>query len=420
MTGGRKGVLQAAERPSLVLGLACLLLHLIVNKRYDTFRDELYFIVCGRHPALGYVDQPPLIPLVAGASDALFGTALLPLRLLPALAMSATVALACDLVRRLGGGRFAQWLCGLAVLTGPVFLADGLLLTTDALQPLTWLACSYCLVRLAQTQDQRWWLGFGLAAGLSLTSKYLILFYLAGLAVGVVCTPLRRALLQLWVYLGAAVALLLPGAQLVWQAENGWPFLELNSAATSGKKSLQSPLAAIGQQILFVGPATAPIWIAGLWRFSVRPPPAALRVFPLAYAVMAALFYALHGKAYYLAPVYPVLLAGGALAIERWLTGRAYRWLAARAVTMRARLPRRSSCPSCRPATTADTPVRSASRRGRRRPNAARNRRCRSFSRTCLAGARWPRKSAPPTTHFRRMSGPRPCSSAATTARPPP
>lgn len=103
-TNGPRGL----ARPSIALGMAGLVLHLIVNNRYGIFRDELYFIVCGQHPALGYVDQPPLIPLVAGASHALFRTTLLPLRLVPALAMSATVALGAELVRTLGGALFAQ------------------------------------------------------------------------------------------------------------------------------------------------------------------------------------------------------------------------------------------------------------------------------------------------------------------------
>ena len=135
MAGAENNALRRLASPSIVLGAACLLLHLIVNTRYGVFRDELYFIVCGEHPALGYVDQPPLIPLIAGASHALFGTALTPLRLIPAFAMSATVALAAEFAGILGGGRFAQWLSGLAVLVGPVFLVDGLLLSTDALQP---------------------------------------------------------------------------------------------------------------------------------------------------------------------------------------------------------------------------------------------------------------------------------------------
>jgi Dolichyl-phosphate-mannose-protein mannosyltransferase len=314
--------------PSIVLASVCFLLHLVVNTRYDVFRDELYFIVCGQHPALGYVDQPPLIPLIAGASHALFGTALLPLRLVPALAMSATVALAVELVRLLGGGRFAQWLCGLTVLLGPVFLANGLLLATDALQPLTWLVCNWCLVRLVQTNDERWWLGFGLSAGISLAGKYLIFLYLAGLAVGLLLTPLRRSLLKPWLYLGALVATIFLAPSVYWQAENGWPFLVLLRAGASGKNLVLPPLQFIGQQIAFVGVMSAPIWLAGLWRLSVHPRLVHLRVFAIAYAVMIAFLYAVHGKAYYLTPIYPVLLAAGALAIEGWLVRPAQRRMA--------------------------------------------------------------------------------------------
>jgi len=311
--------LRSFARPSILLAAVTLLVHLILNNRYGVFSDELYFIVCGQHPALGYVDQPPLAPLIAGASHALFGTALLPLRLVPALAMSATVGLTAELAERLGGGRFAQWLSGLAVLFGGIFLVDGMLMTTDMLQPLTWLGCGYCLVRLAQTRNERWWLGFGLVVGVSLTSKFLILFYLAGLAVGVLATPLRRSLLSPWLYAGAAIALLFAAPSLYWQGVHGWPFLELGKAGAEHKNLVLSPLGFLGQQVLFVGPAAAPIWLIGLWRFSAKPQAPELRVFPIAYAVMVVLFYALHGKAYYLAPVYPVLLVGGALALEGWL-----------------------------------------------------------------------------------------------------
>src|SRR4051812_41708122 len=117
----------ARPLPSLawVIGAACLLLHLYANPHYGVFRDELYFIVCGLHPALGYVDPPPLIPLIAAASFKLFGTALTPLRLPPALAIAATVTLTVYFTRRLGGGFFAQALAGLCALLAPILLVDG-------------------------------------------------------------------------------------------------------------------------------------------------------------------------------------------------------------------------------------------------------------------------------------------------------
>jgi hypothetical protein len=314
--------------PALALGALCLLVHFAANGHYGVFRDELYFIACGERPAFGYVDQPPLVPLIAAATHALFGTALTPLRFWPALAMAATVALTTQFAGSLGGGRFAQWLAGLAVLLSPIFLVDGLLLSTDMLQPLTWLACSWLLARLARTGDERTWLAFGAVVGISLASKYLILFYLVGLAIGVLATPLRRSLLRPWLYGGVAIALVMVAPNVWWQASHGWPFLELGRAGASGKNIALSPLGFMAQQMLLVGPASAPIWIAGLWRLSTRTSQPQLRVFPIAYFVMAAIFVATHGKAYYLAPIYPTLFAAGAIAIEAWFARPAIRWIA--------------------------------------------------------------------------------------------
>ena len=142
------------DHPAAILGLATLALHLWVNGSYGYFRDELYFIVCGRNLAWGYVDQPPLIPLIAWASDAVFHS-LRGLRLVPALAAGATVALTVAAARMLGGGRYAGWVAGLAVLAGGVLQLDGVLLTTGALEPLTWLACALAIVRAEREREPR-------------------------------------------------------------------------------------------------------------------------------------------------------------------------------------------------------------------------------------------------------------------------
>jgi len=321
-------------RPSLVLGLITLAFHLAFNHGYGFFRDELYFIVCGQHPAWGYVDQPPLVPLLAAASYGLFGDHLVGFRLVPALALSATVALTSEFTRAVGGGRFSQWLAGLCVLAAPYFLAIGLLFTTDTFQPITWLACGWFLMRLEQTGQERGWIAFGVTVGLSLLSKYLIGFYLLALALALLATPLRRSLRRPWVYAGALIALLIVLPNILWQRAHGWPFLELGAAAANGKNLALSPGAFFAQQLILIGPLAAPVWSVGLWACLRRPTCRVFLVFPITYVLLFAFFVASHGKAYYLASSYPVLLGVGAVRLEEWLHSRAARIAAAAAVAV--------------------------------------------------------------------------------------
>jgi hypothetical protein len=317
--GDNRSFSTIGREPWLVLGFSTLALHLIFNAGYGIFRDELYFIVCGDRPAWGYVDQPPLIPILASWSHALFGNFLVGFRLVPALALSATVAMSAEFARALGGGRFAQWLAGLCVLCGPQFLAIGLLFTTDTFQPLTWLACGWFLVRLAKTGDERWWIAFGVVVGVSLLSKYAIAFYVAALGIGLLATPQRRSLSRPWLYVGALIGAVLVLPNVLWQQAHGWPFLELGNAAVNGKNIALSPAAFFVQQLLLMGPLSAPVWIVGLWTCSRRPELAVFRAFPIAYAVLFVFFVITHGKAYYLTPIYPTLFGIGAVAVESWL-----------------------------------------------------------------------------------------------------
>ena len=308
-------------RPSVVLAIACLVLHALANGRYGFFRDELYFIVCGGRPDWGYVDQPAVVPLLASWSHALFGDFLWGFRLLPALVMSVTVAATAEFARLIGGGRFAQWLAGLCVLLAPVFLLWGVLFFTDMFQPLTWLGLAWVLVRLEQTGDERWWLAFGAIAGFSFETKYTVAFFLAALAVGLLFTPRLKSLGRPWIYLGALVAGLMVLPNLLWQQAHGWPFLELGKAAVDGKNLVMSPPAFLLQQLVYIGPWAAPVWICGLWACLTKPQPPAARAFAVAWLALMAALVVLHGKPYHPSGVYPALLAFGAQRIEAWTQG---------------------------------------------------------------------------------------------------
>jgi hypothetical protein len=322
------------SRPAVLLTIISLVLHALANGRYGIFRDELYFIVCGDRPAWGYVDQPALIPLFASWSHSLFGDFVWGFRLVPALAMSATVGLTAEFVGVLGGRRFAQWLAGLCVLLGPIFLIQGVLFSTDLFQALTFLGLAWALVRLEQSGDERWWLAIGAMLGFSLNTKYLIAFYVAAMVIGVLVTPLRKSLLRPWIYLGALLAGVMVLPNVLWQQAHGWPFIELGKAGAGGKNLEMSPLAFLGQQVLLTGPLAGIVWACGLWYCVVRPKLRVAYAFPIAWLVLLLVFDASHGKPYYLAAIYPALLAFGAVRIETWIAGRALQGVALAGVVL--------------------------------------------------------------------------------------
>jgi Dolichyl-phosphate-mannose-protein mannosyltransferase len=313
-----RGRLSVTDRPELVLGLATLALHFWVNGAYGYFRDELYFIVCGRHLAWGFTDQPPLTPLIAWASDEAFHS-LRGLRLVPAIASAATVALAAHAAGLLGGGRYARWLAGLAVLCGGALQLFGVILTTDCLQPLAWLAIALCIVKSQQKEEPGFWLAAGAIAGVAFLAKYTVALYLVSLAVGLLVTAERRLLVRWAPWAGALLALAIAAPNLIWQAANGWPFIA-HTAVLAAKKNIPlTPVAFLAQEALTLGPATAPVWIAGVAAFAFWKRFAPYRWIALSWVFLVAAAVIGRGRPYYLAPAYPLLMAGGAVALEAWL-----------------------------------------------------------------------------------------------------
>ena len=79
------------------------------------------------------------------------------------------------------------------------------------------------------------------------------------------------------------------------------------------------PASSWSQEILIVGPATAPVWIAGLAAFAFRPAFARWRWIAVSWLFLVAAAMIGRGRPYYIAPAYPLLMAGGAVALEAWL-----------------------------------------------------------------------------------------------------
>src|SRR3954464_4243209 len=296
----------------LVLSLAKFLLHCYFNNRYGYFRDEFNYIACGDHLAWGYVDQPPLIPFLIHIGRAVLGDSLRSIRFIPALASSLLVIQAAVITRQLGGRKFALLLTAVTTLIAPQYLSNGSLLTTDCLEPNLWMGCAYFAILAIKRNNPRFWLWFGVVAGLGLEEKYSIALFGFAVVVGLLLTEQRRPFLNKWIWLGGVAAFLIFLPNLLWNIHYHWPFLQLMHAIRAeGRDVILPPLQYLWQQMLLVHPLTAPIWITGLIAllFSRRLRP--YRVLGWSYLVCYTVFFALHGKNYYLAPIYPMLFATG-------------------------------------------------------------------------------------------------------------
>ena len=306
------------------LALAKFLFHLYFNNRYGYFRDEFDYIACGDHLAWGYVDQPPLIPFLIHISRAVLGDSLRAIRFIPALASSLLVVQAASIAREFGGKRFALILTAVTVLIAPQYLSNGSLLGTNCLEPNLWMGCAYFVILAIKRNNPSYWLWVGVFAGFGLEEKYSIAFFVFGIVVGLLLTEQRRVLLDKWIWLGGLAAFLIFLPNLLWNIHYHWPFLELmHNIRAEGRDVVLPAGQYFLQQTLLVHPLTAPIWLAGLIAFFVWPPLKPYRVLGWSYLVCYAVFFALHGKNYYLAPIYPMLLAAGAVVIEFALHGRA-------------------------------------------------------------------------------------------------
>ena len=309
------------------LAAAKLLVHFLVNGRYGYWVDELYFIACGEHLAWGYVDQPPLIACIAAASRWLMGDSLFSIRFFPAVAGACLVFLTGWMARELGGGRFAQVLAAVTVLVAPIFLAFNNLLTMNAFEPLLWTLCAYVVVVIVKHGNQRLWLLFGLVAGIGLLNKYSMAFFAASLGGGLLLTPERRVLRSPWIWLGGLVAGLIVLPNVLWEAAYGWPTVELLRNAKLYQHQPVSPAEFIWGQIQLTLPFGLPICLAGLAYYLLSSSGRPFRFLGWTFVLLFGISLVTQAKTYYVAPIYPLLLAAGGVATEHFIDARAWSWL---------------------------------------------------------------------------------------------
>jgi hypothetical protein len=317
---------QGVERPSLRIAMIVAVIYflalMLTSTQYGYFRDALYYLACAEHLDWGYVDQPPLIALICWVARHTLGTSLPALLFWPALAGAGRIVLTAAFARELGTRKFGTAFAAVLAATPAIWYAIDHQFAMNALESLFWTGCAFAILRMIHTGDPKWWLAFGVISGLGLENKYSVAVFAFALLLGLLLTPQRKLLFTPWLFAGGAVALLIFLPNLLWNIHHHWPFLELmHNIRESGRDVVLSPGQFVWQQFLIMNPSSGIFWIIGLLFYFLARAAKAWRVFGWAFLITFLFFLLAHGKNYYSAPMYTVVLAGGAAAVERFVAG---------------------------------------------------------------------------------------------------
>lgn len=292
---------------------------------YGYHRDELYFRVLGRHLAWGYVDEPPLTPLLGRASTALFGDNLVALRIPAIVCVAAAMVITALITRELGGGTAAQVLTS-AGLGGTTVLLAGHTLATATVDLVVWTLVILFACRALLRGEPRWWLAAGLAVGLGFYNKQLVALLLIGLAVGLLISGPRRELRSPWLWAGVAVAVLVAAPNIVYQITHHWPQLKM-SHAIARDKGHDDRVNFLPVQLGLLGLPAAAIWIVGLVRVLREERWRPVRALGWAYLAASLITLVTGGQPYYPLGLLVFLYAAGSVVVARWATGKRARWV---------------------------------------------------------------------------------------------
>jgi 4-amino-4-deoxy-L-arabinose transferase-like glycosyltransferase len=308
---------------------------LATGMRYGYHRDEMYFIVAGSHLAFGYPDQPPLVPFLCWAMNALAPGSVLLLRTPSALAAALTTILAALIAREVGGGARAQIIAAACTACSGFALAVGHFVTTTTFDLLSTTVLGWLAIRAIVRGSGASILAAGVVVGIGVEAKPQVGLLAAVMLATLIVVGPRSPIRSWWAAGGAICAVVLAAPYVIWQQQHGWPQLTVagNIAGTQeGGRAGFFPF-----QLVMVSPVLVPVWVAGLRAPFRRAGWRQLRFVPITFAVMAALYFTGDGHAYYLASLYPLLLGLGALAAGEW-TMRAPRrtWLLVTAIAFSA------------------------------------------------------------------------------------
>jgi Dolichyl-phosphate-mannose-protein mannosyltransferase len=232
-------------------------------KGYGYFIDEFYYIACASRSAFGYVDHPPLAPLILTAFQTVFGNSISAIRALPAVAESASIFFTGILVKEMGGGKFAQSIGACAMAASPIIVTFGGFYSMNAYEPLLAIILLIIAVKMIKENDPKKWVQLGIVMGLGLMNKHTFIVFIVITVLSLLITGKWRLVLNKWFAVGSSIAFIIILPNIIWQIQNNFPSLEFYKNAGTQKNIYTPPLTFFLTQVMDNSPFTFPFWFAG-------------------------------------------------------------------------------------------------------------------------------------------------------------
>ncbi|WP_165917136.1 glycosyltransferase family 39 protein [Flaviaesturariibacter aridisoli] len=296
-----------------LITIKLLLPFLLSSNAFGLHRDEYLYFEQGRHLDWGFLENPPLLGLLARISAALGGS-LFVIRLWPALFGAATLWLLFRLVKGFGGGFYALLLAGIGYLLS-VFLRIHILFQPTILDVFFWTAACLYLQRYLLHERRADLYALAVVLALGWWGKYSVLFYIVALFIALLLTPQRRLLgrRDFWLAAGLGALIVLPN--VLWQYRHHWPLAHHMAELRETQLKYLNKSDFLLEQVKMFLPAAA-ILLGGLYWLLRH---ARFRAFGWLYIGIIFLLVLGSAKGYYSVGIYPMLLAAGGVWLEEKL-----------------------------------------------------------------------------------------------------
>jgi hypothetical protein len=307
----------------IALALFNIVFHLVFYNNLEYHRDELLYFSLGLHPAFGYATVPPLIGWIAAVMQFIFGYSLFAVKLFPAVLSGVLVILSSKICKELGGKIYAQILCALAIVFMPVGIRAFHLFQPVPVDLVLWSLVLYYTLRYVNTEKNKYLLILGALLGVALLNKYLILLLIIALLISLVFSVHRKVFSVKSLYLSAGITMLILLPNLIWQLMHDLPVIGHMQALNDNQLVHVDRMNFLMDQLL-MSFSVCLLLLAGFF-FLLRN--AKYRYLAISSLIVFTILIILKGKSYYTIGVFPVLIAAGCVAAERFSTNIFYRVL---------------------------------------------------------------------------------------------